>query len=462
MTQETLGPPKEKVAFWRIPQVRAILYQAAAIGILVLLALVMYKNTLANLAKRGIKTGFSFLTNEAGFAIGEASSLPLPQGKTLWLAAAILFGVGSVLFLKKQLKAKGTSLYDNTPLCALSAALLIGLPGAVLWFFPGEMPTALYSESSNYIEALATGLANTLKVSVIACVLSTILGLFVALARLSPNWLLSRLARWFVEINRNIPLLMQLFFWYFIVFQGLPNVRKSIELWGVISLNNRGLFVPKPIFLAGAAPFIAACVLALVALWFYVRHARRLQDDTGRQLPIFLPSMGILVALPALSALLFGAPFDFEIPRLAGFNFKGGMTLTPEFVALVTGLTIYVSAFNAEIIRSGIESVSKGQREAAYALSFSNNQSMKLVILPQSLRVIVPPMINEYLAVTKNSSLAVAIGYPDVVSVGGTILNQTGQAIEVIGIWMGVYLILSLLISMGMNWYNAKIKLVER
>ena len=462
MTHTDNGPQREKVAFWRIPSVRAFLYQALAIGFLVMMALVIYKNTLANLAKRGIKTGFSFLTNEAGFAIGETTALPLFQGKTLWLLGAILVGVSVVFFLSKKMKKEGKTLTDSTPMCLLAAVLLIGMPGAVLWFFPGEVPTIRYSESSNYIAALATGLTNTLKVSIIACILSTILGLLVALARLSPNWLLSRLARWYVEINRNIPLLMQLFFWYFIVFQGLPSVRKSIELWGVISINNRGLFVPKPIFLAGAAPFIAAVVLALVAIWFYVRHAHRLQDTTGRQLPVLLPALGILAALPALSALCFGTPFDFDIPRLAGFNFKGGMTLTPEFVALVTGLTIYVSAFNAEIIRSGIESVSRGQREAAYALSLSNSQSMKLVILPQSLRVTVPPMINEYLAVTKSSSLAVAIGYPDVVSVGGTILNQTGQAIEVIGIWMGVYLILSLVISMGMNWYNAKIKLVER
>ncbi|WP_300673273.1 ABC transporter permease subunit [Desulfoluna sp.] len=462
MIHTDTGPQREKVAFWRVPAIRAILYQALAIGFLVVMALIIYKNTLANLAKRGIKTGFSFLTNEAGFAIGETGAMPLLQGKTLWLIAAVVLGGGVIFFLSRKMKKEGQELSDSTPLCLLAATLLIGLPGAVLWFFPGDIPTLHYSESSNYIAALATGLANTLKVSIVACVLSTILGLFVALARLSPNWLLSRLARWYVEINRNIPLLMQLFFWYFIVFQGLPSVRKSIELWGIISINNRGLFVPRPIFLAGGAPFVAAVVIALTAIWFYLRYVKRRQDSTGQQLPRMLPSLGCFIALPALSMACFGTPFSFDIPHLAGFNFKGGMTLTPEFVALVTGLTIYVSAFNAEIIRSGIESVSRGQREAAYALSFSKTESMKLIILPQSLRVIVPPMINEYLAVTKNSSLAVAIGYPDLVSVGGTILNQTGQAIEVIGIWMGVYLLLSRVISMGMNWYNAKIKLVER
>lgn len=452
----------EQVAFWRVPRFRAWIYQAVAIGLLVLAGLVIYQNTMENLSLRGIKTGFSFLGSEAGFAIGETMPLFLLQGKFLGFLALLLGMTGLFRLMGRAANARGIRIRDRRDLSAVAILLLIVIPGIYLYLYGGSFPVIAYHESSSYLAALFTGLVNTLLVSVIACVLSTILGLFVALARLSPNWLLSRLARWYVEINRNIPLLMQLFFWYFIVFQGLPGIRQSITFGKAVFLNNRGLYIPRPLPLDGAAPFFAAVVLAFILVFFWHQHVSRVQDETGRQLPVLWPALFMVMAIPALSCLVFGAPFSFELPVAGRFNLKGGMTLTPEFVSLVTGLTIYVSAFNAEIIRGGIQSVSKGQREAAKALSFSDARSMRLVILPQALRVIVPPMINEYLAVTKNSSLAVAIGYPDLVSVGGTILNQTGQAIEVIGIWMGVYLILSLLISLGMNWYNAKIRLVER
>ncbi|PIE69639.1 MAG: amino acid ABC transporter permease [Deltaproteobacteria bacterium] len=310
--------------------------------------------------------------------------------------------------------------------------------------------------------ALVTGLANTLKVTVIGCVASSLLGLVVALGRLSPNWLMRTLCRWYVEINRNLPLLLQLFFWYFIVLQQLPGVRQSINVGGWLFLNKRGLYLPALVPENGAWAFCSALIVAICGTWLLYKRALKLRDDTGRKGRWILPGLSLILGLPALAWLFVGTPFSLDVPILKGFNFKGGTGLTPEFTALVVGLTVYVSAFNAEIIRAGIESVSKGQREAARAIAMNERQVMGVVILPQAMRVIVPPMTSEYLAIAKNSSLAVAIGYPEFVSVGGTILNQSGQAVEIVGIWMGVYLCISLAISMGMNIYNAKIALKER
>jgi general L-amino acid transport system permease protein len=255
---------------------------------------------------------------------------------------------------------------------------------------------------------------------------------------------------------------LQLFFWYFIVLQGLPVVRKSIDFGGWVILNKRGLYLPSLVPADGAWIFSAAVVIALAGVWVIIRRSRLLLDKTGVAGKILLPSIGLLIGLPALVWLVCGQPFTLDFPVLKGFNYRGGTGLTPEFTALVVGLTVYVSAFNAEIIRSGIEAVSKGQREAARALAMNERQVMRIVVLPQAMRVIVPPMTSEYLAIAKNSSLAVAIGYPEFVSIGGTILNQSGQAVEIVGIWMGVYLCISLLISLGMNIYNSKVALVER
>ncbi len=350
------------------------------------------------------------------------------------------------------------------PVAGLAACLVaaVGLPLLTLYLFRDTVEIAHYSASSSYVMALVTGLGNTLKVTVIGCVASSLLGLLVALGRLSPNWLMRTLCRWYVELNRNLPLLLQLFFWYFIVFQQLPGVRQSVDIGGWLFLNKRGLYVPALVPQAGAWAFCAALITAFCIIWLLYKRALKQRDDTGIKGCWFLPGLGLLVGLPALAWYFAGTPFSLDIPALKGFNFRGGASLTPEFAALVVGLTVYVSAFNAEIIRAGIESVSKGQREAARAIAMNERQVMGIVILPQAMRVIVPPMTSEYLAIAKNSSLAVAIGYPEFVSVGGTILNQSGQAVEIVGIWMGVYLCISLAISMGMNIYNAKIALKER
>lgn len=462
MNRNSQNPANAEVPIWRNPTYRMIFYQVMMLVGLLGCALYIYRNTLINLTHRGINTGFSFLLNEAGFGIGEITRFPEINLGFILFISSVIAGLLAVFLLSRWLKTRNRALGDDYRWLLVAFFLLLAVPGLTLYLASDSITTYSYSHSSNYILALLTGLANTLKVAVLGCVLSTILGLFIALARLSPNFLLKKLSIFYIEINRNIPVLMQLFFWYFIVFQQLPGVRQSFNFFDLFFLNNRGLFYPERVPTTSYPIFLTAIVLCLVGAYFIFRYARRVQEETGRQIPKVAFSLLLLVAGPGLVWLLFGSPYDFNLPSLQGFNFKGGESLSPEFMALVTGLTVYISAFNAEIIRSGIESVSKGQREAARALALKESNMMRLVILPQSLRVSIPPMTSEYLAIAKNSSLAVAVGYPELVSVGGTILNQTGQSIEIIGIWMAVYLTISLSISIGMNWYNAKIKLVER
>lgn len=453
--------PDKGVPFWRSPEGRAWIFQVCMLAAFIWLAVTVYRNTLINLKTRGIGSGFGFLESEAGFRIGEITGIPLPTGGFLWFLLSLVLGLVICKLVAKNQQEKGQGRMAN-PRLAFCLAVSVGVPFGVLYFFRNSIEIAHYSESSSYIMALLTGLANTLKVTVIGCVASTILGLLIALGRLSPNWLLSRLCRWYVELNRNLPVLLQLFFWYFIVLQQLPGVRQSIDLGGWLILNKRGLYLPSLVPQAGAWLFCGAVLFAILIIVLLFRRAQIRKDETGSGGSWLMPGLLLLVALPGMAWLIGGTPFALEYPELKGFNYRGGTGLTPEFTALVVGLTVYVSAFNAEIIRSGIESVSKGQREAARAIAMNERQVMRIVILPQAMRVIVPPMTSEYLAIAKNSSLAVAIGYPEFVSIGGTILNQSGQAVEIVGIWMGVYLTISLIISFGMNVYNAKVALVER
>ncbi len=452
--------PEKSVPLWRSPQGRAWLFQLVMLVGFIWLALSIYGNTLENLETRGIGSGFGFLGAEAGFQIGEVTGIPLPKGGFLYFLLSLAAGLAVCQLVGRWVKREGGTM----PITWLAGCLVaaVGVPLLTLYLFRDSVEIAHYSPSSSYIMALLTGLANTLKVTVIGCVASSLLGLFIALGRLSPNWLMRTLCRWYVELNRNLPLLLQLFFWYFIVFQQLPQVRQSIDVGGWLFLNKRGLYVPSLVPESGAWAFCSALIIALSIAWLLYKRALKLRDDTGEKGQWILPGIGLVLGLPTLAWFFAGAPFSLDMPALKGFNFRGGMDLSPEFAALVVGLTVYVSAFNAEIIRAGIESVSKGQREAARAIAMSERQVMGIVILPQAMRVIVPPMTSEYLAIAKNSSLAVAIGYPEFVSVGGTILNQSGQAVEIVGIWMGVYLCISLLISVGMNIYNARIALKER
>ena len=312
-----------------------------------------------------------------------------------------------------------------------------------------------YSGSDTYTRVFLVGLLNTLLVSVIGVFFATIIGFVVALGRLSPNWLLSRISGGYVELIRNLPLLFQILFWYLAVLAALPGPRQSISLFGSFFLNSRGLMIPKPIGEAGLQPFLLAILVAIVASLVLQRYAHRQLFEKGRSIRISPYVIGMLIGLPAFAALIFGAPLSFEVPVLRGFNFAGGSGVIPEFVALTVALSTYTGAFIAEIVRAGILSVHTGQMEAGASLGLSRGQTLRLIVVPQALRVILPPLTNQYLNLTKNSSLAAAIGYPDLVSVfAGTTLSQTGQAIEIIAITMGVYLTISLVTSAIMSFYG--------
>ena len=320
-----------------------------------------------------------------------------------------------------------------------------------------------YNESDTYGRVFLVGLLNTLLVAGIGIVLATILGFFIGIARLSPNWLLARLAGGYVELIRNLPLLFQLLFWYLAVLGTLPGPRQSISLFGEIFLNNRGIIVPAPVAGKGAGAVVAVFAVSVIAIVALKLWARRLQIRTGRQVPLLWTCLALLVVPSLLALIATGFPIGFERPELRGFNFVGGIRLLPEFVALVVALTTYTAAFIAEVVRAGLLAVPRGQSEAAFALGLRRGLTLRLIIVPQALRVIVPPLTNQYLNLTKNSSLAVAIGYPDLFAVfAGTTLHQTGQAIEIIAITMAVYLAISLITSALMNWYNAHIRIAER
>jgi general L-amino acid transport system permease protein len=320
-----------------------------------------------------------------------------------------------------------------------------------------------YSETSTYGRAFVVSVLNTLFISFIGIVLATIIGFLFGVMRLSKNWLVAKIATVYLEVVRNVPLLLQILFWYFGVLQTLPQVRQSVSIGDSIFLNIRGLYVPRPFvetaFWVPTILFVAAIAGTVVL----VRWAKRRQMATGEQFPAWRTGIGLIIVAPLLGFFAAGSPMTLEYPELKGFNFQGGLVLVPEFMALLAALTLYTAAFIGEIVRAGIQSVSHGQTEAAYALGLRPGTTLRLVIIPQALRVIVPPLTSQYLNLTKNSSLAAAIGYPELVAVfAGTVLNQTGQAVECILLTMAVYFTISLSISAFMNWYNKRIALVER
>jgi general L-amino acid transport system permease protein len=320
-----------------------------------------------------------------------------------------------------------------------------------------------YSATSSYGRVFWVALLNTLLVSALGIVLATLLGFIIGIARLSRNWLISRLALVYIETFRNIPLLLQIFFWYFAVLRAMPSPRQSLSLGDAVFLNIRGLYLPAPRFQPGFGWVLLAFGIAAVLAWLLARWARHRQMATGQQFPTLSVSLALLLGLPLLTFGLAGSPLVWQVPELRGFNFQGGWVVIPEMASLLLALSIYTAAFIAEIVRAGIQAVSHGQTEASFSLGFNPGLTLRLIILPQALRVIIPPLTNQYLNLTKNSSLAAAIGYPDMVSAfAGTVLNQTGQAIECIAITMAVYLTISLLISLLMNWYNRRVALVER
>jgi len=320
-----------------------------------------------------------------------------------------------------------------------------------------------YGSNSTYGEAFVVALLNTLLISMIGIVFATIIGFVVGISRLSSNWIVARMATVYVEVLRNTPLLLQIFFWYFAVLRALPGPRQSITPFEGVYLNQRGLYLPVPVTEPGfwtiPTAFILGIALAVgISVW-----ARKRLMATGKQFPAFWAGLAAIVLLPVFAALVTGVPFTFEFPELKGFNFQGGLVLIPEFMAVLFALSLYTGSFIAEVVRSGILAVSKGQTEAAHALGIRQGLTLRLVVIPQALRVMIPPMTSQYLNLLKNSSLGAAVGYPELVAVvAGTVLNQTGQAIEVIALTMAVYLTFSLLISLFMNWYNARKALIER
>jgi len=320
-----------------------------------------------------------------------------------------------------------------------------------------------YTPEHSNLRVFYVGLINTLVVAFVGIIFATIIGLFIGIARLSNNFLIAKLASGYIEIFRNIPILIQILFWYNIALITLPSPRGSFNFFDSFFINKRGVYAPEPITEPGFVWVLIAFIVGIVAMVFMKRHFRQKQDKTGIYTHTFGYSMGLVLGLPLIVFFLMGSPLYFDYPELKGFNFKGGRVFSPEFLALAFALSVYTATYIAEAIRSGIEAVNKGQKEAAASLGLTQTQSLKLVVLPQALRVAIPPTINQYLNLTKNSSLATAIGYPELMSAfGGTVLNQVGQAVEILGMTMLVYLIISLLISLLLNVVNKKMAIKGR
>ena len=389
------GAPVTKPPPWNDPFVRSIFFQILALAFLSYFFYFIFDNTLANMAKSGITTGFEFLNSEAGFGIL-------------------------------------MSLID-------------------------------YDETHSYGRTFFVGLLNTALVAACGIILATILGFILGIARLSNNWIISKLATIYIEVFRNIPLLLQIIFWSTVVLQALPEPQKSLKISDFLFLNNRGLFVPDSTLGDGFGYVLISFIFTITSVFLFHRWAKKRQEVSGEQFPVFYTSLGLLIFVPLIVFFIIDAPLSWEYPKLQRFSFVGGINMIPEFMALLWALTMYTAAFIAEIVRSGIQAIDHGQSEAAKALGLRNGPTLRLVIIPQAMRVIIPPLTSQYLNLTKNSSLATAIGYPDLVSVFmGTTLNQTGQALEIVAMTMAVYLTFSISISMIMNWYNHRIALVER
>lgn len=371
-------------------------------------------------------------------------------GKAGWNGVAVQFAFAAVLgWIAYEIISNARANLENQHIAA-GFGFLANNAG-----FDVNQTLISYTGSDTFLRVFVVGLLNTLVVSVVGIVFATLIGFIVALCRLSPNWLVSRVGEIYVEIIRNLPLLFQILFWYLAVLAALPNPRQSMSFLGIAFISNRGLVIPSPIGQGGLLPFLAMLALGIIASLGLRSYARRALFQAGRVIRIWPYVLGFLFGLPLVTMLVFGLPFTLELPQLKGFNFAGGARVIPEFVALTLALSTYTAAFIAEIVRAGILSVHKGQMEAGASLGLSRGSTLRLIVVPQAMRVIVPPLTNQYLNLTKNSSLAVAIGYPDLVSVwAGTSLSQTGQAIEIITMTMGVYLLISLITSGVMSIYG--------
>ncbi len=388
------APHKKRDWSWRSQALRSLLYQVVALVLVTSAGYYLLGNTLENMRLRGIKSGFDFLVQPAGFGIGE-SIIP-------------------------------------------------------------------FDSSESYVKAFAVGVSNTFRVAALGIVLATLLGTFIGIGRLSRNFLLRSLCGAYVEFFRNVPLLLQLFIWYFILTETLPTIEEALKPLPGVFFSKNGLQFPIPLWAEGHALTLAGMFLGLLLAVWWARKARRYFEISGQLRPVALPALALLAGLGLLGWLLGGSPAALDIPESTELNVVGGGSLTPEYMTVLMGLTIYTAAYIAEIVRGGIQAVPFGQHEASSALGLSRGMEVRLVLLPQALRVIIPPVNSQYLNLTKNSSLAVAVGYPDLVSISTTSLNQTGRAIECIAIIMACYLTLSLLTSWFMNAYNRRSLLKER
>ena len=320
-----------------------------------------------------------------------------------------------------------------------------------------------YNNRDTHLRAAIVGLLNTGLVAICGIIIATIFGLFLGVLRLSKNWLASKIAYWYVEFTRNVPILLHILLWHGIIINTLPHPRKAIDIGEMAFLTNRGFYLPKPITEAGIELIYLFTTIGIIFSILFYKYAKKLQENTGKQLPVFWVNVSVLIILPIIAFFASGMPVSLSIPELKGFNFRGGVQLSPELIALTFALAIYTAAFIAEIVRAGILAIDKGQREAAESIGLKSNKVMKLIILPQARRVIIPPLTSQYLNLTKNSSLAIAIGYMDLVAtLGGISLNQTGREMETMVLVLLIYLSISLSISSLMNWYNHKVKLVDR
>ncbi|GAA4178947.1 amino acid ABC transporter permease [Shinella granuli] len=388
-----------KVSLLYNPALRSIVYQVVTLVVIVAVVWYAWNNVVQNLARANMTAGFGFLNSRAGFDLAQ-------------------------------------SLID-------------------------------YSSDSTYFRALQVGLINTLVVAAAGVITATIVGLLVGIGRLSHNWLIARLCTVYVEIFRNIPPLLVIFFWYLGVLALLPSIRSIFQHLeenpdAVFFISNRGIYMPAPVFGEGFGAVVIAFAIGIVAAIAFTVWANARQRATGLRPPVLWVNLGLIVLLPFLVFLVMGSPMTLDYAVPGSFNMRGGMVIGPEFLALYLALSLYTASFIAEIVRAGIRGVSKGQTEASYALGLRPGQATRLVVLPQALRIIIPPLTSQYLNLIKNSSLAVAVGYADLVAVGGTILNQSGKSIEIISIWMLIYVSISLITSLFMNWFNAKMALVER
>jgi general L-amino acid transport system permease protein len=393
------GDAQPKVSLLYNPALRSYVYQAITIIVIVWAVYYAWTNAAANLARANMQAGFGFLNSRAGFDIAQT---------------------------------------------------LIS-----------------YSSDSTYFRALQVGLLNTLVIAFFGVITATIVGLLIGIGRLSPNWLISRLCTVYVEIFRNIPPLLVIFFWYLGVLALLPAIRTIFQHvkdnpGAIFFISNRGIYMPAPIFGEGFGIVVAAFILGIVLAIAFTIWANRRQLATGQRPPVLWVNLALIILFPLAVFFVMGMPLTLDYAIPGSFNMKGGMVIGPEFLALYLALSLYTASFIAEIVRAGIRGVSKGQSEAAYALGIRPGLTTRLVVLPQALRIIIPPLTSQYLNLIKNSSLAVAVGYADLVAVGGTILNQSGKSIEIISIWMLIYVSISLITSLFMNWFNAKMALVER